>query len=99
MGKQRSEKLGIAAAIVAAVITIGMQFVVIAAINDKRLTEASEAHFKENMAFARKAADAKTDAQIKELMEEDPQSKGYEIRSFKEAIQTLSKMAEQAEKG
>jgi hypothetical protein len=98
LGKQPSEKLGRAAAVVAAIITILTQFAVIAAINDKRLTEASEAHFKQQMAFAKKAADAQTDAQVRELIKEDPQNNGFEPTSFREALQQVVKMAEKAEK-
>lgn len=101
LARKPSEKLGKAAAIVAAIITILAQISVISGINDKRLTEASEAHYKTRMALARKAADAKTDADIRKLIEEDPDYGGFESTSLREAVgelgRKLEKMAKEEE--
>lgn len=100
MAKRSSQRLGVAAAIVAACVTIPTQFAVIAGLNDKYLTEASEQSFTETMAIAKKAANAKTDAQVLELMDEDPQYVGLgdeDIKGFRAALgRALEKAAKAA---
>lgn len=78
LARKPSQRLGTAAAIVAACVTIPTQFAVIAGLNDKYLTQASEQSFTQTMAIAKKAANAKTDAQVLEIMDEDPQIVGLD---------------------
>lgn len=100
MAKRPSQRLGVAAGVVAAVVTIATQFAVIAGLNDKYLTEASEESFTQTMAIAKKAANAKTDAQVLELMDEDPRYVGLsddDAKGFRAALgRALEKAAKAA---
>lgn len=100
LAKRPSQRLGVAAGVVAAVVTIATQFAVIAGLNDKYLTEASEESFTQTMAIAKKAANAKTDAQVLELMDEDPRYVGLsddDAKGFRAALgRALEKAAKAA---
>ena len=96
--RKTSEKLGKAAAVVAGVVTILAQIAVIAGINDKRLTEASEDSYRERMAFAKKAGDAKSDDDIRKLIDEDPDYDGINATSLREALRQVAKKAEKMER-
>ena len=98
LAKRPSEKLGIAAAVVAGVITIATQFAVISGINDKRLTEASEENYSDLMAVAKKAAEARTDAQVKEVMDDDPEYGGIGARTVKELFRELAEEIDKAKR-
>ena len=96
--RKTSESLGTAAAVVAGIITILAQIAVIAGINDKRLTEASEDSYKETIAIAKKAADAKTDDQVRKVMDEDPGYNGLHGSSLKEILKEVVAQAEKAQR-
>jgi hypothetical protein len=98
LARKTSEKLGKAAAIVAGVVTILAQIAVIAGINDKRLTEASEDSYRERMALAKKASDAKSDDDIRKLIDEDPDYDGINATSLRETLRQVAKKAEKIER-
>jgi hypothetical protein len=100
LGKKPSEKLGIAAAVVAAIVTIPTQFAVIAGLDHKYLTEASEAYYKATMDVAKKAATARTDAQVVEIMDSDPQYVGldWDAKGIRENIVKALEKAQRAER-
>lgn len=101
LGKQTSEKLGMTTALLTAALTIGMQFVVLNAHDDRKLSILTEEVVQKKIAFARDAEAAKTDADLKDVMSRDPElgiSKG-EIdeatlaRYRKEKLPALIKLA------
>ena len=74
LAKRPSQKLGIATAVIAAIVTIATQFAVISGINDRILTRLTEQAYSERLALSKKAADAKTDEQIREIIIQDADS-------------------------
>jgi hypothetical protein len=98
LARRPSQRLGVAAAIVAACITIPTQFAVIAGLNDKYLTQASEQSYTQTSAIAKKAANATTDAQVLELMDEDPQYVGLSDDDAKGIRAALGRALEKAAK-
>lgn len=82
LAKKGSEKLAMTAAIIAAASAIGMQFVIIGAINEKRITAAIEENYTDRMALAKRAGEAKTDDQVRELMIDDDETEFFAAKEI-----------------
>ena len=81
MAKKTSDKVGYVTCLVAAIITISTQLGIISAINIKRLDEAVQATYQEKMSLAKRAAEAKGDKEMREVMADDPES-GFEFKEL-----------------
>jgi hypothetical protein len=81
MAKKISDKVGYVTCLVSAIVTISTQLAVVSAINEKRLDEAVQETYQEKMGLAKRAADAKNDKEIREVMADDSEG-GFEFKEL-----------------
>lgn len=70
-----SEKLAVTVTTIAAIITIATQFAVISGIKDRVISAATEGAFTERMALAKRAANAKSDDDVRRIMVDDSEAR------------------------
>jgi hypothetical protein len=81
LGKGTSQKLGVTTAIIAGVLCVLTQLLIISSVQDEHIDDLVTESYTEEINLAKRAADVKTDEQVKELMADDSAS-GLVARSL-----------------